>query len=347
MERLALVFFGQEPDSKEEVQKMIYQYPELEGLVKSVNQQIGIDIFYAFDSDQVTNIDKLKCAQILLFLYEYLQYKQLNEIIPIYPYCMAGNEVGEYSVLCNVDTVNIFDVIRMINNNFERLKRFNVKYDNYSWVEPKMECKEWKETILEIKQELNTFKLQNIVYKVCCNWNLQFDTKKDDRIKMAEDWKLILEYFYKQNVTKIVLVGFKSIPEVVFKDNSMVQYWTLQTEIDMKKYKQELYPEKNPKLLVKKMVGTAVCIKNRNEDLKEYEENILPLYKRLLKICENNEKNNTIPTMTEITEGIELLSYIFKFKHSEKLMDNTIQRLLYETGMVEYFPHFKKLKNKR
>lgn len=153
-------------------------------------------------------------------------------------------------------------------------------------------------------------------------------------------WTDSMKYIENQKIDITVELGPKYILKNLMKENSdKIKSYSLNNNEDIKILKEEIRgtgddPKKNSNLIAR-CLGMAVCTKNANWDNDEYNEGVIKPYQ---KIQQKLGDGNSIPTIEEMRESLELLKIIFTTKKVPvEEQEERFNQILDETDTREIF----------
>lgn len=350
MEKIAIVFDGEGVQSVDVIQELLTEYPLITELLNCVNEIIGIDLLHMYSRKNLSMFDRDKFSKLFLFVTEYVQYKRFEEIFPYQPFCMVGYDIGEYSALCCSGAIGFEHAIEILWKRFSVLKGFCSEMVYGMTPVEEIHSDLIKNASIEIEKLLRDSVFQNMHCIVLSGCDAMPYRGKDDiiynlkqQIVKPVQREKIADFMKEKNVTGIVVMGLSERQKSWFGDRSNISCWSYCSKSDLEKFKSYIKPEENRKKLLERILSTAVCIKNNNEDVIDYQERVVSAYRSLQDLYEKIEKQNRNLTVEEMKQSIELLVKIYEAKKSEECKWDTICRILHESGTEKYFSQFDKL----
>jgi [acyl-carrier-protein] S-malonyltransferase len=94
--------------------------------------------------------------------------------------------------------------------------------------------------------------------------------------------------------------------------------------------------------VVTECLRIVVCTRNRNFNNEEYQKGVVEPYKKIEKMQEEIEKNQSTPTKDQMLEALEMLKTVFETKkvpNQEQI--ERFNEIFEKTNTKEMFPEFK------
>lgn len=129
-------------------------------------------------------------------------------------------------------------------------------------------------------------------------------------------WRTSIEYVLEQGVDTAVEMGPKNVLKFLMQKNTdAVRVFTTDNDRDLELLRKELLiPETEYLRLIGKCLGAAVSTKNRNEDEKEYEDNVIKPYRKIESTYKQFAADGRTPGKKQVQEALQTLQTILESK---------------------------------
>lgn len=205
----------------------------------------------------------------------------------------------------------------------------------------------------KFEQELKKYKFHELKYPVLSNLNgLPYASTQDiiqnlkAQITNQVQWKDSMEYLWKQGVGIAIECGPRTvITGLIKKYSPSVESYAFDQPEDLSYMKRNFQKkamdrERKMKVLTRSM-AIAVCTRNRNFDISEYQKGAVESYSQIEKMVEMLEETGREPSMEQLMEGLSLLKVIFQTKRtSAEEQRQRFNQIFEETNTRELFTDF-------
>lgn len=151
-------------------------------------------------------------------------------------------------------------------------------------------------------------------------------------------WTASMRYLENQQVNITIELGPKYVLKSLMKENSdKIKSYSLNNKEDIRLLEEEIkrtsYDSKKHPNLIARCLAMAVCTKNRNWNNDEYNEGVIKPYNKIQEMQEKIDSENSIPTIEEMREALNLLKTIFSTKKVPvEEQNDRFNQILNETG---------------
>jgi len=205
----------------------------------------------------------------------------------------------------------------------------------------------------KFEQELKKYRFYELKYPVLSNLNgLPYAGTQDiiqnlkAQIINQVQWKASMEYLWKQGVGMTIECGPRTvITNLIKKYVPSMECYAFDQAGDLSYMKQKFQKnvmdrERKMKVLTRSM-AMAVCTRNQNFDIAEYQKGVVENYSKIEKMVEMLETTKQEPSIEQLMEGLSLLKVIFQTKFiSIDEQRERFNQIFEETNTKELFTDF-------
>jgi [acyl-carrier-protein] S-malonyltransferase len=129
-------------------------------------------------------------------------------------------------------------------------------------------------------------------------------------------WQASIQYLLDQGVEIAVEIGPKNVLKFLMpKNTDKILTFTTDNQKDLDLIREDLLiPPKDYTQIIGKCLGAAVSTKNRNDDNKEYEENVIKPYRKIEAYYNKFVSNEEKPNKDHVKEALNVLKIILATK---------------------------------
>jgi [acyl-carrier-protein] S-malonyltransferase len=129
-------------------------------------------------------------------------------------------------------------------------------------------------------------------------------------------WRASIEYLLNEGVSIAIEMGPKNVLKFLMQKNTdVIHVYTTDNDRDVEAIRKEfLVPEEEYLKVIGKCLGAAVSTKNRNEDIKEYEEKVIKPYRVIETFYNDYVARGLRPEKNHVKDALQTLQTILEAK---------------------------------